>query len=141
METIKIIDILVKIANDEHVPMFKYQGHIYKYNKEDSWFDDLEIDEDYKQDFILSELSATGLNEEVEIMEEHLEKEDKPKCDLPQYKDWWEHEQERKNKKIENLKSRSHWGGTFQEEQKYRNKRDDEITDKINEIIKKIQVL
>ena len=51
-----------------------------------------------------------NLNDEVEVLEEE--------------------------KKIpEKLKLSSHWNGTFEQEQEYRNKRDDEIAFKINEII------
>ena len=44
-------------------------------------------------------------------------------------------ELEEEKKIPEKLKLSSHWFGTLEEEQKYRNKRDDEIAFKINEII------
>ena len=56
------------------------------------------------------DLDFCNLNDEVEILEEE--------------------------KKIpEKLKLSSHWNGTFEQEQKYRNKRDVEIAFKINSII------
>ncbi len=42
---------------------------------------------------------------------------------------------EEENKIPEKLRLSSHIGGTFESEQEYRNKRDDEITEKINSII------
>lgn len=138
----KVIDLYVKIANGEIKDKTKFRihwGDMYRdFYYDGSEENQLQCLKNCSDDYSLYD--DINLNDEVEIIE------DTPKCDLPQhtcglpqYKDWYQQEQERKNKKIENLKYRSHCGGTFQEEQKYRNERDDEITDKINEIIKKIQ--
>ena len=67
----KVIDLLVKIANGEEVPMFKYEGHRYKYNKENHWFEDSDRNDYIKDVFVVVEL-----NDEVEIIED-TPKEDK----------------------------------------------------------------
>lgn len=114
----KIIDILNKIANGEEVPQkVKYNGIIYTrvndYNTKEV-IDYLnhneslfQINDGFEYCFI-----KTYLDNEVEIIEE-----------------------DKKIEKIEKLRFVSHCSGTFAEEQAFRNRRDDEMTTKINEII------
>lgn len=63
MKTIKIIDLLNKIANGEE-PKIKYDNHILKYNKNEEKF----IDKDGLNS--LYEIDFSELNDEVEIIEE-----------------------------------------------------------------------
>jgi hypothetical protein len=65
-KTIKIIDLLNKIANREEVPMVRFKGEneIYKYDKEDEMFIDLNDRGICKCDFYVGELNDT-----VEIIE------------------------------------------------------------------------
>lgn len=58
----KIIELLNKIANGEEVPMFKYEGKVYKYNKNNEWFDELYSDGNCK-----SEIYFCELNDEIEM--------------------------------------------------------------------------
>lgn len=60
----KIIDIAIKVANKEEIPMFKYEDRIYKYNELHEWFDDINDDSRCKMEFYPSEL-----NDEVEIVD------------------------------------------------------------------------
>ena len=60
---IKLIDLLVKIANGEE-PKIKYDNHILKYNKNEEKF----IDKDGLNS--LYEIDFSELNDEVEIIEE-----------------------------------------------------------------------
>lgn len=122
MKIIKVIDLLNEIAEDAEVPKkIKYQNKVYIYNEDAEFY---YINDNYKRYTLFSSvpyLDLTALidflNNEVEIIE------DTPKED----------------KKIEKLRFSSHHGGTWEQEQAYRNKRDDEITTKINEIINKIR--
>ena len=65
MKTMKLIDILVKVANKEEVPIFEYEGHRYKYNKEYKYFDDLDNDE-----FCKPEVFLVQLDDEIKIIED-----------------------------------------------------------------------
>lgn len=114
---IKIIDLYNMIADCEELPeSFEYDNAIwdkYIYNTSSDKF----IYVDYYCEALHVDFSTfvdTGmLNDEIIITAE--------KC---------------KEYKIpEKLRLSSHIGGTFESEQEYRNKRDDEITEKINSII------
>ena len=66
IKTIKIIDLLNKIANGEE-PKIKYDNVILKYNKKEERF----IDKDGLNS--LYEIDFSKLNDEVEIIEEYKE--------------------------------------------------------------------
>ena len=67
MKTIKIIDLLNKIANGEEVPSIKYMDKILHWNKEKDRFEDKDgMNTLYEMDF-------SELNYEVEILEKKQE--------------------------------------------------------------------
>ena len=74
MKTIKIIDLLNKIANGEEVPKkIKYLNAIYIYNKETKQY--YKLDNNYVDTILTKSLRAVlinfdRLNDEVEIIEE-----------------------------------------------------------------------
>lgn len=116
-EKIKIIDLYNMIANCEELPeSFEYDNAIwdkYIYNTSRDKF----IYVDYYCESLhvyFSTYVDTGmLNNEIIITAK--------KC--------------KEHKIPETLRLYNHHGGTFEDEQEFRNKRDDEITEKINSII------
>ena len=77
MKTIKVIDLLNKIANGEEVPKcIMYQGHYYYNvgNEEQAYYENTELDDNL---FLYAIHNEGHLNDEVEIIEEDTPKEDK----------------------------------------------------------------
>ncbi len=114
----KVIDLLNKIANDEEVPIFKYEKHRYKYNKENKYFEDLDNDEYCKPDVFLVEL-----NDEIEIIDDAPKEDNK----IEKIKDY-------RIFKTMGLDCEYH----ERKEPKNYSLEEKEIVDKINEIIDKI---
>jgi hypothetical protein len=69
MKTIKIIDLLNKIANGEAPKRIKTMGNEWAYEKDDYW-------SDYEGWFSTEYLELSVLNDEVEILDEEDEFED-----------------------------------------------------------------
>jgi len=112
MSKIKLIDLFIKIANGEDTPkVIEFDGDIFTNNVAGNNYYCKEKDLLLEDAFVLEDL-----NREIEILDDIL----------------------KVDKKIEKLRLSSHLGGTWQQEQAYRNKRDEELTTKINEIINKI---
>ena len=68
-KTIKIIDLIVKVANDEEVPeKIKYNTKIYEYDKEQDDYSTFVISH---YEYLLDDINITSqLNNEVEILDE-----------------------------------------------------------------------
>ena len=106
----KIIDLLNKIANGEEVPKkIRIDHWCYKFE----W-------KDYAGNYV-------DEHEDIDLMSALS-------CDKEEL-NYEVHEIEEEKKIPEKLRLSSHWFGTFEQEQKYRNERDDEISFKINDII------
>lgn len=70
MKTIKIIDLLVRIANGEDLPIIKHDGKYGKYDKKDKcyrFYNDKGCTS-YFGSWFNRGLSSVGLNDEVEII-------------------------------------------------------------------------
>lgn len=77
---IKVIDLLVKIANGEKVPKkIKFMNSIWEYCKNGSTQDYINDYDKYLMEFI--PINKVGLNDEVEIIEEPKKIEKIARCD------------------------------------------------------------
>ena len=87
MKTIKIIDLLNKIANGEEVPVkFTYEGYLWEYDvKNKMWFYYFGKDKNHRFDklFYINQI----LNDKVEIIEEEKKIPEKLPIGLKQTKD------------------------------------------------------
>ena len=145
----KVIELLNKIANGEEVPKKIKYCYEYEYKEDELGFIDyiniITGTHLFGEDYVMDDIN---LNQEVEIIEEEkkpITKEDIEalgyafgeikKCFVKGWDKSLNNEKLEEDKKIEKLRLVSHCSGTFAEEQAFRNRRDDEITTKINEII------